>query len=300
MRSLGFTRLFQAHFCMLIAEITWGLMAPIGKDAMMHGISGMDMVVFRTVGGAVCFWLTSLLTRNQEHVTRRDKMLFVVAAVLAIVTNQCCYIIGLSLTSPINASIVTTSMPIFTLGIGLLFHTERLTWRKILGLSLGVSGALTLIVNSAGGKGLGNGNIFGDLLCLTAQVSFAFYLALCGRLIKRYNTITCMKWMFLFAALITIPIGSSSLMQLHWTEIEPKHWYESAFVVFGGTFFAYILMMKGQKALTPTQVSVYNYVQPIVSTMLSMAWGIATLGWMQGVAIAFVFAGVQLVARKKN
>jgi drug/metabolite transporter (DMT)-like permease len=88
-------------------------------------------------------------------------------------------------------------------------------------------------------------------------------------------------------------------MQLSWTEIAPKHWTESAFVVFGGTFFAYIMMMKGQKVLTPTQVSVYNYVQPIVSTMLAMAWGIATLGWMQGVAIALVFAGVQLVARKK-
>lgn len=266
---------------------------------MTHGISGMDMVVFRTVGGAVCFWLTSLLTGNHEHVVKRDKLLFIVAAILAIVTNQCCYIIGLSLTSPINASIVTTSMPIFTLGIGLLFHTERLTWRKILGLSLGVSGALTLIMNSAGGQGLSSGNIYGDLLCLTAQVSFAFYLALCGRLISRYNTITCMKWMFLFAALITLPIGTPSLMELPWTEIEPKHWAESGFVVFGGTFFAYILMMKGQKALTPTQVSVYNYVQPIVSTMLSMFWGIAMLGWMQGVAIALVFAGVQLVARKK-
>lgn len=299
MRSLDLSRLVQAHICMLIAEITWGFMAPIGKDAMMHGISGIDMVVFRTVGGALCFWLTSLLTNNHEHVDRKDKLLFAVAGILAIVTNQCCYIIGLSLTSPINASIVTTSMPIFTLGIGLLFHTERLTWRKVLGLSLGVCGALTLIMNSAGGKGLSGGNIYGDLLCLTAQVSFAFYLALFGKLITRYNTITCMKWMFLFSALITLPIGLPSLSKLPWTEIEPKHWAESSFVVFGGTFFAYILMMKGQKILTPTQVSVYNYVQPIVSAMLSMILGIAMLGWMHGVAIALVFAGVQLVARKK-
>ena len=299
MKSISISRLFQAHLCMLIAEITWGLMAPIGKDAMTHGISGISMVVFRTVGGAVCFWLTSLLTRNHEHVAMRDKMLLVVAAVLAIVANQCCYIVGLSLTSPINASIVTTSMPIFTLGIGLLFHTEHLTWRKLLGLSLGISGALALIIGSADRQGMGGGNIIGDLLCLTAQVSFALYLALCGRLISRYHTITCMKWMFLFAALITLPIGMPSLLSLPWTVIAPRYWADTSFVVFGGTFLAYIMMMKGQKALTPTQVSVYNYVQPIVSTMLSMAWGIATLGWMQGIAIVLVFAGVQLVARKK-
>ena len=86
---------------------------------------------------------------------------------------------------------------------------------------------------------------------------------------------------------------------LPWSNIEPHHWVETAFIVFGATYLAYILMMRGQKKLTPTQVSVYNYVQPVVSTVVSLFLGIASLGWMQGVAVALVFVGVRLVARKK-
>lgn len=291
--------LLLAHLCMLLAEMCWGVMAPLGKDAMTHGITGIDMVAFRTVGGALCFWLTALFTGNREHVAKRDLGLFFVAAILGIVTNQCCYTIGLSLTSPINASIVTTSMPIFTLLIGILFMGERLTWRKTLGIACGVSGALALILCSAGTSGMQDGNIFGDLLCMTAQFSFACYLALFRGLITRYNTITCMKWMFLFSAIVTVPVATPSLIVMPWGDIEPRHWIETGFIVFGATYVAYILMMRGQKKLTPTQVSVYNYVQPVVSTIVSLFCGIATLGWMQGVAVALVFVGVRLVARKK-
>lgn len=297
--KMQLTTLMAAHICMFLAEVTWGIMAPLGKDAMTHGLTGMDMVVFRTVGGALCFWLTSLLTGIREDVSRRDLMLFFLAGMLGIVTNQCCYTIGLSLTSPINASIVTTSMPIFTLLIGILFMGERLTWRKLLGIGCGVTGALSLIMGSAGTAGFSGGNIFGDLLCMTAQFSFACYLALFGRLIGRYHTITCMKWMFLFASCVTVPLGIPSLTEVHWAEVTLRHWAETAFIVFGATYFAYILMMRGQKSLTPTQVSVYNYVQPVVSTIISLILGIATLGWMQAVAVALVFIGVRLVARKR-
>ena len=299
-KTLQLTTLMTAHICMFLAEVTWGIMAPLGKDAMTHGLTGIDMVVFRTVGGALCFWITSLVAGIHERVSRRDLALFFLAGMLGIVTNQCCYTIGLSLTSPINASIVTTSMPIFTLLIGLTFMGERLTWRKLTGIGCGVTGALSLILSSAGSAGLRGGNISGDLLCMTAQLSFACYLALFGRLIGRYHTVTCMKWMFLFASMVTVPLGAPSLMEVEWAEITPRHWAETAFIVFGATFLAYILMMRGQKNLTPTQVSVYNYVQPVVSTVISLILGIATMGWMQGAAVALVFIGVRLVAQNKK
>ena len=56
-----------AHLCMLCAGTCWGLMAPIGKDAMLNGIDGIDLVSFRVLGGALLFWLTSLFTKK-EHV----------------------------------------------------------------------------------------------------------------------------------------------------------------------------------------------------------------------------------------
>ena len=118
-----------AHLSMFGACAIWGLMAPLGKDAMTHGLDGLTMVSMRVAGGMFLFWVTSLLMRLfksrtpntnnlspvKEHVPVRDRLMFCGAALFGLVFNQCCYTIGLSLTSPINASIVTTSMPIFAM-----------------------------------------------------------------------------------------------------------------------------------------------------------------------------------------
>ena len=142
------TRPLIAHLSMFFACAFWGLMAPLGKDAMTHGITGIDMVTFRVCGAAVLFWLTSFFTKR-ERVMRRDLMLFPLAGLFGLVCNQCCYTIGLSITSPINASIVTTSMPIFAMILAALILKEPITGKKAAGVLMGCSGALILILTSA-------------------------------------------------------------------------------------------------------------------------------------------------------
>lgn len=53
-----------AHLSLFFACAFWGLMAPLGKDAMTHGITGFDMVTFRVTGGAILFWITSFSCRR--------------------------------------------------------------------------------------------------------------------------------------------------------------------------------------------------------------------------------------------
>ena len=118
-----------AHICMLLACAIWGLMAPLGKHAMTHGVPGLEMVCFRVVGGALCFWIASAFV-PQEKVKSKDLLLFFFAGMLSIVFNQCCYTIGLSITSPVNASIMTTTMPIVTMVLAALFLHEPVTSRK--------------------------------------------------------------------------------------------------------------------------------------------------------------------------
>lgn len=283
------------HISMGVACAMWGLMAPLGKDAMTHGVTGMDMVVFRAVGAACCFWAVSLFSKQREHVSRKDLALFFCAGMLSIVLNQCCFTIGLSITSPINASIVTTSLPIVTLILGVLFMGERATWRKIIGIAMGITGALILILGSSTGKA--SGDVRGDLLCFAAQCSFAAYLALFGHLVKRYSVATCMKWMLTFASFVVLPIGFNGLRQIAWSELSITTYAESAYVVLGGTFLAYLFMMRGQKTLPPTVVSMYNYVQPIVAAIFSVIMGLGVFGWSQCLAVILVFAGVRMVSK---
>lgn len=274
-------------------------MAPLGKDAMTHGITGIDMVTFRVTGGAILFWLTSLFT-PKEHVARKDLLMFIGAAILGLVTNQCCYTIGLSITSPINASIVTTSMPIFAMILAAIILKEPITGKKALGVVFGCTGAVILIVTSAAAASSKVGDIRGDLLCLGAQLSFALYLSLFSKLIKRYSVITVNKWMFTYATILILPFTFNHVAGINFAAVPTSTWLETGFVVFFGTYISYILMMIGQHTLRPTVVSIYNYVQPLVSVTVSILTGMGVFKPSQGLAVILVCLGVWLVTKSKS
>jgi len=294
-------RAIAAHLAMFGACAFWGLMSPLGKDAMTHGLDGVTMVSMRLFGGAILFWVTSFFVKH-EHVPLRDIFLFAGAALFGLVFNQCCFTIGLSLTSPINASIVTTSMPIFAMILSALILKEPITGKKAGGVLLGCSGALMLILTSVSGASDRVGNIRGDLLCLGAQCSFALYLSLFNKLIKRYSVFTINKWMFLWATIAVLPFTWNHVSDMLSQTIPAQSWWEAAFVVLCGTYFAYILTMYAQRFLRPTVVAVYNYVQPIVAVIVSVMTGIGVFKPSHALAVLLVFAGVWLVnkSRKKD
>ena len=288
-----------AHLCMLCAGTCWGLMAPIGKDAMLNGIDGIDLVSFRVLGGALLFWLTSLFTKK-EHVPVKDILLLGCAGLFALVFNQCSYTIGLNLTSPSNSSIMTTSMPIFAMVLSFFILKEPITWQKAGGVLLGCTGAVIIITTSATAGNAKVGNIWGDLLCMSAQLSFALYLSLFKPLIQKYSLFTVNKWMFTWATLIIWPFTLGHVSNIDFASVPMSTWWETSFVVFFGTYISYICMMVGQQTLRPTVVSVYNYMQPLVSVSVSVAAGLAVFKTSQALAAILVFSGVWFVVKSKS
>lgn len=289
----------RAHLSMFTAEAIWGFMAPIGKAAMNSGFDGISVVSFRVAGAALLFWLASFIG-PREHIPGRDIVKLAGAAVLGIVFNQCLFNIGLSITSPVNASIVTTSMPIFAMVLSFFILKEPITWKKALGVAIGCCGALILILSSASAGNAKVGDIRGDLMCLGAQFSFALYLALFNPLIRKYNVFTVNKWMFTWASLFVLPFTTVHVSQLSWASFTAATWLEVVYMVVLGTFVSYLLSVVAQSVLRPTVVSVYNYVQPIVSVVVSVAVGMSVFTLPQGVAVVLVFSGVWLVIKSKS
>lgn len=284
---------------MLCAGTCWGLMAPIGKDAMLNGIDGIDLLSFRVLGGALLFWLTSLFTKK-EHVPVKDILLLGCAGLFALVFNQCSYTIGLNLTSPSNSSIMTTSMPIFAMVLSFFILKEPITWQKAGGVLLGCAGAVIIITTSATAGNAKVGNIWGDLLCMSAQLSFALYLSLFKPLVQKYSLFTVNKWMFTWATLIIWPFTLGHVSSIDFASVPMSTWWETGFVVFFGTYISYICMMVGQQTLRPTVVSVYNYMQPLVSVSVSVAAGLAVFKTSQALAAILVFSGVWFVVKSKS
>lgn len=287
----------QGHMFALTANILWGLMAPIGKSALME-FSALSVTTFRMVGAAACFWLLSAFCKH-EHVDHRDMLKIFFASLFALVFNQGVYIFGLSLTSPIDASIVTTTLPIVTMIIAAIYLKEPITNLKVLGIFVGAMGALTLILSSHT-AGNGNSSIIGDLLCLVAQISFSIYLTVFKGLSQKYSPITLNKWMFVYASMCYIPFSYQDVAGIQWAEISTAAFVQVGYVVIGGSFLAYIFIMTAQRLLRPTVVSMYNYMQPIVASIAAIIMGLGVFGWEKGAAIALVFLGVYIVTKSKS
>ena len=204
------------------------------------------------------------------------------------------------MTSPIDASIITTSLPILTLVLSAFLLKEPVTGRKIAGIVFGATGAILLVFSGQQASGGNNSNLWGDLLILTAQLSFSIYLIFFRGLISRYSPITIMKWMFTGSSLSLLPFTWDKMLIIDWAALEWRFIAGIAFVVAGGTFISYLLMSIGQKRLRPTAVSIYNYVQPMAASVVAIMWGMDSFTLMKTVAVAFIFTGVFLVTQNRN
>lgn len=295
--------IFKGHAFTLTANILWGLMAPISKDTLNyfaeHDISAFTLAAMRMIGGCIAFWILQCFV-EREKTTWSDRGKFFICAMLAIVFNQCLFIVGIAFTSPIDASVITTLMPIITMILAAVIIKEPITGLKAIGVLLGMSGALLLILGGGGSLSFDSSSIIGDVMCLTAQFCFASYLVFFKSFISRFTSVTLMKWMFLSAAIVIVPFAIPNMMSIDFSTIPTKIYLEICYTVFIATFFTYLLIPTGQKHLRPTVVSMYNYVQPVVSSTVALLWGLTTFGLVKGIAIGLVFAGVYIVTQSKS
>lgn len=288
------------HFAMFGANAMWGIMSPVSKFVMAAGtVSPMVMTDFRILGAAILFWAVSFF-RKREPVSWRDLGLLFLASQIAIVFNQGSFIFGVSMTSPIDASIITTSLPILTLVIAAFYLKEPVTGKKITGIAFGATGAILLVMSGQQIASGNSSNIWGDLLCLTAQLCFSIYLVFFRGLITRYSPVTIMKWMFTGSTLTVLPFTCGKILEIDWTGVKWQYIAGIAFVVVGGTFISYLLVSIGQKRLRPTVVSMYNYIQPIAAATVAILWGMDSFTLLKTVAVIFIFSGVFLVTQSKN
>lgn len=288
---------------MLTANVMWGLMSPLAKIVMAGGIiTPLVLTDLRIFGAMVLFWIASFF-QKPEHVHHKDMALLLGASLLAIVFNQGCFIFGVGQTSPADASIITTSMPLWAMVLAAFFLKEPITGKKVLGIALGAGGALLLIMGSQTGNHVaksGDNPILGDLLVLTAQLSYAFYIVLFKNFVQKYSLVTIMKWMFTYAFIFALPFSYSDLVSTDWAALELPAIGSIAYIVVCATFLSYMLIVVGQKCLRPTVAGMYNYVQPIVACLVSICLGLDSFNLTKGMAVVLIFGGVYLVTISKS
>lgn len=291
---------------MLGANMMWGMMSPISKFIMLSGVvSPLVVTDMRVTGAMILFWIASFF-QKPEHVNHKDLARLFGAALLGIVFNQGCFIFGVSLSSPGDASIITTSMPLWAMLLAAIILKEPITGKKVLGIAAGAGGALMLIMGSSanvktsGASTDNNYAVWGDLLVLTAQFCYAMYIVVYKDFVNKYSLVTIMKWMFTYSFICLIPFSANDLLSASWSKLGMYEIAGLAFVVICATFLSYMLIVVGQKNLRPTVAGMYNYIQPIVACAIAILWGMDSFNWIKGIAVALIFGGVYLVTISRS
>ncbi len=298
---------YKGHLVSAIAYLFFGLNIPAVKSVIGEGgITGWSVTLYRMAGAAVLFWAVSLSGHlrkghpQSERVPPRDLWMIFIASLFCILFNQTSFIVGLSLTSPIDAAVVTTLTPMLTMVLAAFFLREPITWMKAGGVAVGAAGALILILGGGALAGRGGASVPGDLLCAASSLSFAIYLTAFKRLITTYSPITLMKWMFLFSAVLALPFCWKDVMAVDYGALGWDVWLALGFIICGGSFLTFLLVPIGQRYLRPTVLGMYNYLQPLVASLVAVAAGMDTFGPTKGLATLLVFAGVWIVTLSRS
>ncbi len=278
-------------------ETIYGINHTVAKGLMPHVIQPFGFIVLRVGGAAILFWLLSLFTKS-EKIETKDWWRIFACALFGMVLNMLMFFKGLSLSTPINSAVSMTITPVLLLLLTAIILRERITWIKTLGIILGLSGALVLILFQEKTQSNAPNIPLGNLLFVLNAISYSFYLILVKPLVKKYKAVTLLKFFFLIAFCINLPIGYSELTQVQWAQLTFSEIGPMLFVVIATTFLTYLFNIFALKQLSPSSVGVFIYLQPVVATIFAVLAGADTLNALRVGAACLIFMGVFLSTRK--
>lgn len=287
---------FKAHLSLFTAQVIYALNYSIAKDLMPDYVQPLGLVMMRVLGACLLFWTVSFCVKA-EPLQKKDFKYMVFLALVGVTLNQAFFIYGLSLTKPINSAIIMVSNPIAVLIFTLIVLRERITVYKAAGLALGVAGALTLLL-FRGSFTLGSDTMLGDLLTLFNSLFWAVFIVASKPFMQKYQTITVMKWVFLFGVLMFLPFGMPDLLKIQWAALPGQAIGAMAFVVVATTFLAYLFNTYALKTLSSSVVSMYIYFQPFLATLFAMVIGRDQLTPIKALSGCLIILGVYLASRK--
>lgn len=278
-----------------MANVIFGLGVPVTKALLDDWVSPMGYMASRCVFAAIIFWIV-VAFMPKEHVERKDLLVLLFGGLLGFVISQTLTAEALKFTTPVYYSLVASLTPIAVLILAALFIHESVNGMKILGVALGIAGAL-LMVYTSWKSGAGKDDLLGISLAVLSVLTWAVYLIITRKVSAKYTAVTQMKYFFLISAVVMLPIA---LAEQQPNALYSANWgwsgvLEMAFIVLFATGLGYFLIPYAMKTLRATTVSIYTNIQPVVASLVAIAVGQDMFSWDKPVAAVLVLLGAYLV-----
>ncbi len=253
----------SVHLALAAVQIMFASLSVAGKLVLVE-MPPRGLVAIRVTLATAIFFTVRAFSGQLESVAPKDLARLALYSFFGIVANQLLFVEGLQRSTAINAVVIQAVIPVFTVGVAVVLRREKATWARILGLALGLGGALYIV--SGRGKfeaayGVGN------LLLLSNALCFATYLVISRPILARYRTVTVVSWTFLFGSIGVLPFGASAA----WThaDMSANAWAALCWIVVFPTVGTYFLNAFALKRAPSSLVAVYVYLQPVMGGLMA-------------------------------
>ena len=250
------------HLALIGVQLLFGTWPILGKLAL-RSMSSPTLVSFRVIGAALAFLLIKRRVALQIKMPSKDLVWLVLCSVIGVVGNQFLFVAGLSMTTAINATLLSSAIPVFALFVSILFGYDKLSVKRILGIAVAITGVF-LLVNPARAD-LSGRTIVGNLLIVSNSFLYATYIVISKDLFERYGALNVISWIFLVGALLTIPAAIYTVPGEHLQAVPLTIWLAVGFIILFPTVGAYYLNAWALTKVSPGIVAVYIYLQPLIA-----------------------------------
>ncbi|WP_290540123.1 DMT family transporter [Alistipes sp.] len=285
----------KPHLALLACNVLWALDYPFYNMVLPRYVDPMAMVSASLVVTALLS-LVPLLWQKPEKVARADMRKLIGAALLIGVLRKVFIMYGLSLTSPIDGSIIGTIVPLLVLVLSVLLGMDRFTRLRIAGLVLGMAGAVAVVLT--GGMSVhAQSHLWGNVMIFLCACVTSGYMVWFKRLIARYRITTVLRWLYCAAAVMALPFGIGPIVHTDFADIARHALLPTLFVLVLPTYVPNLMLNYALKTVQPTVSSIYAYLQPVLAIAVSVGMGLDKLHADTVVFASVIFVGVGLVLR---
>jgi drug/metabolite transporter (DMT)-like permease len=282
------------HLLLLIAQGCFASLPVAGRMAIIGHLPPGLIVLVRMTGGAVVFSLIAA-RRGVLHIARADVPALIGCAVLGIAANQEFFIQGLARSTATNASVLGTTIPVFTALIAIVSRREPPHARRLIGIAVAFVGAAALV--GADRLSVERDHLIGNAFLLFNSACYGTYLVLVRPLAERYHPLGLLALMFVAGVPMVAPFAITDVAAA--PPLTGDVIAYLAFLVAVPTVGAYGLVQTALRRADATLVAAYVYLQPLVAT----AGAMALLGEQPTARLAacgvVVLGGVWLAAKSR-
>ncbi len=285
------------HIALIAVQLMFGTWPIVGKAAL-RSLPSTTLATLRVVGAAAALSLLQGRFGELRRLPRRDLAMLVLCSLLGIALNQLLFIKGLSLTTVINATVIGTTIPVFTLAVSIVLGYDRVSLRRIVGILLAAGGVVYLI-NPIRADFSAQTNT-GNLLIVCNSLLYGTYIAISKDIFKRYGALKVITWLFIIGSIVTLPFGLYSLKGQQLQAVGAEVWLAVVYIILVPTVAAYYLNAWALTRVAPSTVATYVYLQPLIAFGLAPLILGERLSSRVLIAAILIFTGVGVVIKRRR